>query len=304
MAAGADSQAYTGPDSKQHSPQNPETPPGPLPKGNAPQGSQTPGPTPDPPCSRARQCPKPPGASTSTPTPTPAPEGLPPDTGPTTPIRRRRKPHNTKNGRKQASAQHLPPHCENPSTQMLLPRKVNMPALPGDRQARRTGIPPAAHRRHAGARAAPTDNIRRPIWTNRRHQPSPQADSPTQKHNETTPPPPTTANTAARQSKGQSSPTRRTPESQSSKAAPAAGTSSKKKAADAPPPPPPRPARKPHDPPRSGPAPPTEPSNSQASGRGPELEDDRYHPTRELPSGSSPLHLGLQNLNQTLTERD
>ncbi|XP_038129204.1 nascent polypeptide-associated complex subunit alpha, muscle-specific form-like [Cyprinodon tularosa] len=160
------------PSSTPHRTRTPETPPGPLPKGNAPQGSQTPGPTPDPPSSRARQCPKTPGAGTSTPTPTPAPERLPHDTCPTTPIRTRRKPHNTakhisraplqapiapltpplphtqkklnklkispslkKNGRKQASVQHQPPHREDPSYQTLLPRKINMPALPGDKQA-------------------------------------------------------------------------------------------------------------------------------------------------------------------------
>ncbi|XP_015258849.1 PREDICTED: NACHT, LRR and PYD domains-containing protein 12-like [Cyprinodon variegatus] len=50
-AAGVDSRAHTGPDLKQHHPQNPSlrTPPGPAPEGNTPQGSQTPGPIPDPP---------------------------------------------------------------------------------------------------------------------------------------------------------------------------------------------------------------------------------------------------------------
>ncbi|XP_015241806.1 PREDICTED: proline-rich protein HaeIII subfamily 1-like [Cyprinodon variegatus] len=46
-AAGPDSRAYTSPDPKQHSPQNT----GPPPEGNVPQGSQKPGPTPDPPSS-------------------------------------------------------------------------------------------------------------------------------------------------------------------------------------------------------------------------------------------------------------
>ncbi|XP_015256701.1 PREDICTED: serine/arginine repetitive matrix protein 1-like [Cyprinodon variegatus] len=81
------------PSSTPHRTRTPKTPPGPLPKGNAPQGSQTPGPTPNPPSSRAGQCPKTPG--TSTPTPTPAPERLRP----------RHRSHNT-NPKKKKATQH------------------------------------------------------------------------------------------------------------------------------------------------------------------------------------------------------
>ncbi|XP_015260769.1 PREDICTED: proteoglycan 4-like, partial [Cyprinodon variegatus] len=81
------------PNSTPHRTRTPETPPGPLPKGNAPQGFQTPGPTPDPPSSRAEQCPK-----------NPWHQHPHPGTGPrmTTP---RHRSHNT-NPKKKKATQH------------------------------------------------------------------------------------------------------------------------------------------------------------------------------------------------------
>ncbi|XP_038135188.1 basic salivary proline-rich protein 3-like [Cyprinodon tularosa] len=170
-----------------------------------------------------------------------------------------------KNSRKQVSVQHPPPHREDPSTQPLLPRKINVPALPGDKQARRTGTPLTAHRRHAGARAArqkttpeglygrtdrtnqaprrtlPPKNTTKPLYPHRSQQTQPQGKQRTEQPHPM----------RAREPEQQSRPSR----------APEAGTSSKKKAADATPP---HPARKQHDPPR-GRRPPPQPNTEQPS---------------------------------------
>ncbi|XP_015259608.1 PREDICTED: extensin-like [Cyprinodon variegatus] len=136
----------------------------------------------------------------------------------------------------------------------------------GDKQARRTGTPPTAHRRHAGARAARTETTPegrygRTDSTNRaprRISPPKNTTKPLRSHrSQQTQPQGKTKDRAALPGARQRARAAKPPQP------PEASTSSKKKAADATPPLPSHPARKQHDPPRSGPAPP--PNTKQPS---------------------------------------